>query len=479
MSDIKDILEICKDRKKRVAIGRESMHGFLPIYFGKAITHPMAQFHHKIIDVLNNKTKNLVLVAFRGSGKSTLATLAYAIWSIIGRHEKKFVVIVAQTEEKARQYLRNIKDALLNSKLLRNDFGSFEEPRDEWRASAINIPKFKARIAVVSVGQNIRGYIHGSNRPDLMIFDDIEDTQSAKTKEARDKTFNWLTREAFSAGDTSTRVIIVGNKVHEDASVMRMKEMISEGKWSGIYREYPIVDSRGRPLWTGKYPDKRAVGRERKRIGNELAFRREFLLEIVPEDGQLVFREMIHYYDTLPDTINSNFKFSALGVDLAISEKKSADYTAVVCASVFGSGRERKIFIHPRPLNKRIGFPETIEHIKGISRSIGQGVPAIIFVESVGYQLSAVEQLRHEGFPAEPFLPRGNDKRTRLATITSLLELGQILFPKKGAERLVDQLLGFGTERHDDLVDAFTLLVHKIIERDQVGPPKHQYKLIN
>lgn len=32
-----------------------------------------------------------------------------------------------------------------------------------------------------------------------------------------------------------------------------------------------------------------------------------------------------------------------------------------------------------------------------------------------------------------------------------------VLFPETGCERLIEQLVGFGVEKHDDLVDAFTM----------------------
>ena len=44
----------------------------------------------------------------------------------------------------------------------------------------------------------------------------------------------------------------------------------------------------------------------------------------------------------------------------------------------------------------------------------------------------------------------------------STLEI--ILFPNKGYEDLIIQLTGFGIDKHDDLVDALTLLVIQEIE---------------
>ncbi len=43
--------------------------------------------------------------------------------------------------------------------------------------------------------------------------------------------------------------------------------------------------------------------------------------------------------------------------------------------------------------------------------------------------------------------------------IADKIQRGVILFPARGAEDLVAQLVGFGIERHDDMVDALTLAV--------------------
>ena len=41
------------------------------------------------------------------------------------------------------------------------------------------------------------------------------------------------------------------------------------------------------------------------------------------------------------------------------------------------------------------------------------------------------------------------------------------MFPEKGAksDKLIEQIVGFGRERHDDLVDAFTCAVHIAMEK--------------
>lgn len=61
-----------------------------------------------------------------------------------------------------------------------------------------------------------------------------------------------------------------------------------------------------------------------------------------------------------------------------------------------------------------------------------------------------------------------NDKRSRLSVAGDAIDRGKVLFPESGCELLLAQLVGFGTEKHDDLMDAFTHAVIEIASGDKV-----------
>ena len=67
------------------------------------------------------------------------------------------------------------------------------------------------------------------------------------------------------------------------------------------------------------------------------------------------------------------------------------------------------------------------------------------------------------GVKAEAIKPKG-DKRTRLALTSTSIKSGVVKFPRQGCERLIQQLVGFGVEKHDDLADAFSLLVNSTMD---------------
>ena len=409
----------------------------------------------------------MVVTAFRGSAKSTIVGLSYPLWAVMGEQQKKFVLLISQTQQKAQDMLQHIKRELESNEILRKDLGPFREEKDKWGAHALILTNYNAKISTASVEQSVRGTRHNQYRPDLVIIDDIEDIQSVKTKEGRNKTFNWIMGEVFPAGDKNTKFVIIGNLLHQDSVIKRMEEKIKRGDIRGVYKEYPVINEYGKSLWPSKYPDQASVYEEEK-MYDHITFAREFLLKILPSDEQVIFEEWITYYDELPDCERC---YRKIAVDLAISEKDSADFTAAICMDIFISGKDIIVYILPEMINKRMNFPDAISEIKMFSKKMGGYDPVEIIVEDAGYQGAFFQQLEKEGYPSRGMSTGGIDKRTRLAYTTSLIRSGQILFPREGAEDLITQLVGFGIEKHDDLADAFSMLIREAMTIKQKKIP--------
>lgn len=456
--------EIVKNQRVRRATTRACHHWFFHIYFSHYVKYKTAQFHKELFELTEAAHKTMVIEAFRGSGKTTIMGTSYAIWSILGMQQRKFVLIIAKTESQARQYLANIKLELEHNRLLRLDLGPFEEPNDEWRAVSIVLPKYGARVTVASIDNSIRGIKHGAHRPDLIIADDLEDLDIVKTQESRDKMFNWLMGDIIPLGDKDTRLIVIGTKLHNDSIIMRLKKAILEGRMDGIAKAYPFLDENNQPLWKDKYRTDAEVETLRKSVPSLQAWQREYMLQIIADDDQVIRPEWIRYYDSLP---SDACRFTATGIDPAISEKDNADYTAMVSGKIYGRKKALKINVLPNPVNERMDFPKTIEKIKSLSKTLGN---AHVWIENVGYQKSIIDHLKSENFPAKEYKTQGSDKRARLSLISHHIQSGTVLFPRYGAEKLIEQLVGFGTEKHDDLSDAFCILVSSVVDQESNIP---------
>lgn len=467
------IENILNDKKLRQNAVRRSFEFFFPIYFHSYIKYETAPFQKELFRILEDLTIKLaVIVAFRGSAKSTIITTAYVLWSILGVQERKFIVIAGRTEQKTRQYLSNIKMELEQNDLLKKDLGPFTEERNNLgNATAIIIKKLNVKIMITSTGQSIRGMRHGEHRPDLIILDDIEDLESVKTREGRNKTFDWLTGELIPAGDNKrTRVIAVGNLLHEDSVLKRLQKKIEADEMKSlkpVYCEFPIIDQQGESLWPAKYPTPESVEAERERTMDEIAWYREYLLKIISTDEQVVQPEWIRYYIHPPRT---GLRRIAIGIDLAVSEKETADYTAMVVGHVYGYGKNMEIYIQPNPVNQKVPFPVQVELIKNlVAVEKRNHIRVKLYIEEVAYQKALVQLFESQRYDVVGVSTGRSDKATRLRFATPLMKEGRVFFPEKGCEELIEQLVGFGKESHDDLADAFAMLVIKTIEENPRG----------
>lgn len=455
---------IIKDRLVRQSVTRDSHLLFFNIYFPHYVKYEIAEFQKDIFRITEDKSNKLAcIVAFRGSGKSTLVTFSYSLWSILGSQQKKFVLIICQTQAQAKQHMTNLRHELEHNKLLRSDLGPFqEETGGEWAMSSLVFSNTKARITIASIEQSIRGIRHYESRPDLIILDDVEDLNSTKTLEGRNKIFEWFTREIVPLGDIGTRILIVGNLLHEDSLIMRLRTKIDAGNLDGIYKWFPLIDDKGKCLWPGKFDTREKIEELRRSVANELAWQQEYLLNIISDSTRVIFPEWIHYYDSIP---KGHTYGVFIGVDLAISLKETADYTAIVSGVLTKEDKshELKLFILPNPVNKRMTYPETIQTIKSLAGTFQFEAKPKIAIESNGFQQIFVDQLDSSGFNVEG-VKSTTDKRSRLAMTSHYVQTETILFPKQGAENLITQLTGFGIEHHDDLCDAFALTVLQIVK---------------
>lgn len=462
---------IVKDRAVRQTIARQSHFMFFNLYFPHYVKYELAEFQKDIFRITENASNKLAcIVAFRGSAKSTIVTLSYSLWAILGCHQKKFVLIICQTQTQARQHMVNIRRELENNKLLKSDMGPFqEETGGEWAMSSLVFKNTNARITVASVEQSIRGVRHYEHRPDVLILDDIEDMNSCKTREGRDKTFDWFTREVIPLGDIGTRTIIVGNLLHEDSLLMRLKAKIEAKEIRGVFRWYPLIDDEGQCLWPGKFDSEEKIEDLRKSVANELAWQQEYLLRIVSDATRVVFPEWIQYYDSIPEPSKNSNPLIAMGVDLAMKEKETCDYTAIVIGQIYGYGKDMKIYILPNPINKRLAFPDILATIEHLYDMYKPRFRQQIYVEDVQGQDYVVQSLERSFLPVKGVSPGGYDKRMRIAFTSEAIRSGVVLFPRQGAEQIITQLTGFGVERHDDLADAFAMMVNETI---RARPPR-------
>jgi phage terminase large subunit-like protein len=455
---------ILNDRKLRSSLTRESAIYFATIYFPHYFGYGFAQFQYDMFGIVEDRRIEFAIaITFRGSGKSTLFTTIAPLWYVMGILQKKHVLIVCQTQEQARSHMASIKAELEANELLRDDLGPFKETNTTWNSMSLEFSKYGAKITAVSIDQSIRGLRYKQYRPDVIICDDIEDSSSVKTKEGRKRIHELYSSEIAPLGDINTKIIMVGNYLHPNSLLTTLRETLKSGNFEGRGKELfvPLVNDEQQIALPQKFQSMVDIERLRELVADYRIWMQEYMLKVVPEEDQLVTYNDIRWYDEIPSGWEPYFRFRAAGVDLAISKSLRSDLTAIVSAEVYRNGKDYHIFIQRNPINKRFNFRETIEFLHDFK---GAFPGTHLFVESVGYQESLIEQLREEGINAHEAKIGNLSKQERLAIVVHWIRKGMIHFPADGATDLVNQIVNFGAELHDDLVDAFTLLIMQIMK---------------
>lgn len=425
-----------------------SLLGFSILYLPHYFTLPPADFHPELFSLMEDQSKKFLnVVGFRGSAKSTIASLALPLWASL-EGGVKFVLPFGDTDAQARLNIANIRHELESNEALIKDYGDQSEgisKQREWTQNNLLLAN-GARIMSRSRGQRVRGLRHRQWRPDLVIIDDPEELEKVQKKEYRDKTERWLRSDVIPAiEELNARLVVIGNILHTDALMARLKN-----DPIFTHREYPLVNGEGKIHWLAKYPTEKDLKHQEQKVGRT-AWLREYLLKVIPPEGQEVKEEWIQFYDKIPDAVMA----SGVGVDLAISKKESADFTAMARGKTAVVEGVPKIYVMSNPVNARLSFHETLQQMKSLSQAMEF---PMFFIEDVAYQKAAIQEAQRQGLPTMA-MKAGTDKRARLRAAATFIQNGTVLFPRKGCEDLLTQLLGFGIEDHDDLVDALVYLI--------------------
>ena len=458
------------NRDERVYLALRNYWFFCFTYFSHYFFLKPAPFHQKLINVICDVAIEMVaVIGFRGSAKSTHLSMAFPIWkalrTIYDLDNDHFIILICDTSTQRDINIENIKSELEENELLRNDFRYHlnQNKRLTWRADRLELTN--VFILGRSRGQKVRGLRYHQFRPSLVIGDDLEDLEWVRKKANRDKTERWLTSEVIPAiEETKAKLIIIGNLLHSDALMSRLKR-------SAVMTtlEFPLVKD-GKVSWLSKYPTKKAYEKQKARIISNTAWQREYLLKIVPEDGQVVTEEDLQYYDCTHNKLEQlrlYCKDAGIGIDLAISEKESADHTAMVPGFLMSEGGKDVLYISPDIFHGRVDLDDTIKEAQLLSAKMPVGTR--YYVESNAYQLATPKAMKRRGLPAVA-VRSVKDKRARLETASLFIKSGQVKFPSdegkgKIVSDLIDEIIGFGIEEHDDLMDAIVHLILAIFDK--------------
>lgn len=267
----------------------------------------------------------------------------------------------------------------------------------------------------------------------LVVDDLLKDRAEANSRLIRRKAYDWLSGVAFTRVHPGASFVLVATRWHPDDPTGRLLE---HGGYEHV--KLPAITTDGNPLWPEKRPlDWLLEQKGRLTHADWLAL---YQGDPTDQDGALVKREYLQRGEP-----PAAFTRVTLGVDLAISTRDHADYTAV---TVTGLATDRVWILHST--RTRAAFHDVIQYIRSIAEQYN---PSVVAIESVQYQAAVVQELlRSTNLPVQAVRP-DRDKVTRFQPLQARYEQ-RLVWHAPNLRDYEDELLAFPGGTHDDLVDS-------------------------
>ena len=202
---------------------------FLSHYFG---AHAAADFHthfdNDLHELHRRRGTKLSYIAPRGGAKSTWHTLAYPLRCALEGWEP-YTLVLSDSSDQANRHLGHIRKELEENGTIATVYPDAAGAGSEWNESRLRL-KNGALIESLGTGKKVRGRRNRSDRPSLIIFDDIQSNEDATSPVKRERDWAWATREVIPAGDERTNFLAVGSALHREAVAVRLGQLPG---WAG------------------------------------------------------------------------------------------------------------------------------------------------------------------------------------------------------------------------------------------------------
>lgn len=243
----------------------------------------MAQDVH---DLIEGKITELAWIQFRESAKTSFAK-ALVLYLICFRLDD-YINVDSYEKENAERILYDVVWELQSNSRIKDDFGNIynvQKTKDYIAQRRIgnfvtNSPPGETgiRVEAHSTQEPVRGRLHGSKRPGLVILDDFEVNKTIRS-EAYTEAIRQHIQEFKGGIDTvKGRVLYLGQYLSEFANVQGILERAKIDDKLRV-RMVPIADEDG-PTW----PEKYALTEEKGKVSIEAIKKRMWSLEAQDDD---------------------------------------------------------------------------------------------------------------------------------------------------------------------------------------------------
>lgn len=478
--------------KELIKLDSQTIEGFagscLTPYFDNAVQ--FKDFHRELWSLCCSDERFVAICAPRRHSKSTTVTIVYTLAAMLFRN-RKFAVIVSDTEAQSALFIGQIKQILGDSKDIQNMFelalnekGEVDFIKD---TTTDFIVRFKDggmfRVVAKGAEQKLRGLLWDGGRPDLIIVDDVLNEELVASKDRRDKLRRWFYGSLIPCRSKDGVIRFVGTPMNADDIL----ESLMPNEWARdtVIEPLKVYSKRRLSMWkTVKYKahdetftnilwpemhSKEALMELRKELtqqGIPEVYSCEMLCQ--PVDDSVRFFKKSDLLDIREEDRKKDLSYYVSG-DLAISTADKADWSVFVVGGMDSDGilQVRNVI---RDRMDGLEIVQTMISLQRLYNPVAFGIEEGQISKSIGPFLTRTMIEQNTYLSVYPIRPHKTDKITRARSIQARMRAGAVRFDRGSDWYSVfeHEILQFPRGKHDDQVDGLSYL-GLIIDKMQEG----------
>lgn len=444
-----------------VKLAKESLKHFM-IY-----TDPMADaphgayeiqwFHRKVIDVLEKverwEIKRLMISVPPQHWKSRLSSEWFPAWSL-GRNPYQHIALASYSSELSEWFSRKTRE-LIKSDLYKSVFWEIlkadSQGIQEW--NTVKMGSFRAT--------SIWGSLTGKTADKIIIDDPHKDQEEAMSSIMRAKVWDWYTSVALSRARNDTAIVIIMTRWHEDDLCGRLLEREGEKR---TVLNIPVLNDD----WSTIRPEmhsKELIEQKRATIGESM-FQAMYMGDPINEWGGDFKSDYFQYYERNEIFDDINLKYTkdldiVTFVDPAISQKQTADFTAI--ATVWLDRKTNNVYLIELKRGKWLPdqiIDETFQTVR-MYRPSKVGIENNQFQKMLELEIKKEMRKRSEFFVLEWQRSTMNKEAKIKTVLQNRYANWAILHPARwnNIGELEAEALKFPNGKHDDCIDCLSMAI--------------------
>lgn len=240
--------ETPQEKTKRIVKSEKSYIQWFEDYFPHYAKVKCARYHRRLAErIIKNKKIKMLAEIFRSGGKSVHVNMGIPLYLYLAKSELLFMLLIGETETKAKQLLSDIQAELMYNQRLINDYGC-KYKKGDW-AEGNFYTSDGVRFMSLGFGQSPRGLREGHQRPDYITCDDVDTRKHVNNDRIMSDSVDYIIEEVFGVFDasdnSSERFIYSNNNFHKNSITNRLKhefkQFILKDEAEGINTDYEIL----------------------------------------------------------------------------------------------------------------------------------------------------------------------------------------------------------------------------------------------